>query len=58
MAFLYNQVRIMVALLLEIGSNQRPIDDIPRVLAAKDRNQARGTAPAAGLYLVDVSYND
>lgn len=56
--FLYNQVRIMVALLLEIGSNQRPIDDIPRVLAAKDRNQARGTAPAAGLYLVDVSYND
>ena len=54
--FLYNQVRIMVAVLLEIGSQQRPVDDIVRVLAAKDRNQARGTAPASGLYLVAVSY--
>ncbi len=26
--FLYNQVRIMVATLLEIGNGQRPVDDI------------------------------
>ena len=56
--FLYNQVRIMVAFLLEIGSNQRPVDDVIRVLAAKDRNQARMTAPASGLYLVSVDYGD
>lgn len=56
--FMYNQVRIMVAVLLEIGSGQRPQNDIPRIIAAKDRNQARGTAPASGLYLVEVSYND
>ena len=56
--FLYNQVRIMVAFLLEIGSNQRPVDDVIRVLAAKDRNQARMTAPANGLYLVSVDYGD
>lgn len=54
--FLYNQVRIMVALLLEIGNGQRPVDVIPRVLAAKDRQQARVTAPAAGLYLMSVDY--
>jgi tRNA pseudouridine38-40 synthase len=54
--FLYNQVRIMVAFLLEIGSNQRPVDDVIRVLAAKDRNQARMTA--SGLYLVSVDYGD
>ncbi|KRM13343.1 tRNA pseudouridine(38-40) synthase TruA [Paucilactobacillus suebicus] len=56
--FLYNQVRIMVSLLLEIGNDQRPVNDIPRVLAARDRNQARGTAPASGLYLVEVNYDD
>lgn len=54
--FLYNQVRIMVAFLLEIGSGQRPVDDVVRVLAAKDRTQARMTAPASGLYLVSVDY--
>lgn len=56
--FLYNQVRIMVALLLEIGNGQRPVDDIPRVLEAKDRQAARMTAPATGLYLVSVNYGD
>lgn len=54
--FLYNQVRIMVAFLLEIGSNQRPVDDVSRVLKAKDRTLARMTAPASGLYLVNVDY--
>lgn len=54
--FLYNQIRIMVAFLLEVGSGQRPVSDVKRVLAAKDRTQARMTAPASGLYLVSVDY--
>lgn len=54
--FLYNQIRIMVAFLLEVGSGQRPVSDVQRVLAAKDRTQARMTAPASGLYLVSVDY--
>lgn len=54
--FLYNQIRIMMAFLLEVGSNQRPVSDVKRVLAAKDRTQARMTAPASGLYLVSVDY--
>lgn len=56
--FLYNQVRIMVALLLEIGNGQRPVDDVKRVIAAKDRQEARMTAPAEGLYLVSVDYGE
>lgn len=56
--FLYNQVRIMVAVLLEIGTGQRAVDDIPRILAGKDRQLARWTAPANGLYLVSVDYDD
>lgn len=54
--FLYNMVRIMVAVLVEIGSKRRPADDIPRLFEVKNRNQARGTAPASGLYLKEVDY--
>ncbi len=54
--FLYNMVRITVAVLVEIGSKRRPADDIPRLFEVKDRNQARGTAPASGLYLKEVDY--
>lgn len=54
--FLYNMVRIMVAVLVEIGSKRRPADDIPRLFEVKDRDQARGTAPASGLYLKEVDY--
>lgn len=55
--FLYNQVRIMVAVLMEIGQGRRPVDCIPGLLAARDRNQARGTAPASGLYMKKVYYD-
>jgi len=54
--FLYNQVRIMVAVLMEIGQNRRAVDCISALLAAKNRAQARGTAPASGLYMKKVYY--
>lgn len=54
--FLYNMVRIMVAVLIEIGSKKRPVHDIQRLIQAKDRNEARQTAPASGLYLKKVYY--
>ena len=56
--FLYNMVRILVGTLLEIGNQKRPVDDIPRVLKAKDRQEVRTTAPASGLYLQHVFYED
>ncbi|UQS82384.1 tRNA pseudouridine(38-40) synthase TruA [Bombilactobacillus folatiphilus] len=56
--FLYNMVRIMVAVLLEIGSGRRAVHDFRRLYQVKDRQQARWTAPASGLYLKQVFYDN
>ncbi|MDE7056630.1 MAG: tRNA pseudouridine(38-40) synthase TruA, partial [Lactobacillus sp.] len=44
--FLYNMVRILVGALLEIGNGKRPVDDFPRIIAAKNRQEVRETAQA------------
>ncbi len=54
--FLYNMVRAIVGTLLQIGTGQRPPDDLCDVIASQDRGQAGSTAPAEGLYLVQVDY--
>ena len=54
--FLYNMVRILVATLLEIGNGRRDVHDFLRLYEVKDRQQARSTAPASGLYLKEVYY--
>lgn len=54
--FLYNMVRILVATLLEIGNGRRDVHDFLRLYEVKDRQQARGTAQASGLYLKQVFY--
>lgn len=56
--FLYNQVRIMVAALLEIGNGRRDVHDFFRLYEVKDRQQCRETAPASGLYLKQITYDD
>ena len=56
--FLYNMVRIMVAALLEIGNESRPLHDLRRVIAAKDRQEVRQTAQGSGLYLYHVFYDE
>ena len=54
--FLYNMVRILVATLLEIGNGRRDVHDFLRLFEVRDRQEARGTAPASGLYLKQVFY--
>lgn len=54
--FLYNMVRILVGTLLEIGNGRRDVHDFLRLYEVKDRQQARSTAPASGLYLKKVYY--
>lgn len=54
--FLYHMVRILTGTLLEAGSGQRSARDIPRILQALDRREAGFTAPALGLFLVEVMY--
>lgn len=54
--FLYNQVRIMVGTLLEIGRGKYEPHEIERMLDEKDRRSAGITAPPHGLYLWNVNY--
>ncbi len=57
-AFLYHMVRNIVGALLLVGQGKCQPAWVGEVLAAKDRRQAPATAPADGLYLVDVGYKD
>lgn len=54
--FLKYQVRNMVGTLIEIGAGKKEPDSIPEILASRNRQLAGKTAPACGLYLVEVSY--
>lgn len=55
-AFLYHMVRNIAGSLITVGRGERDSDWYSAVFAARDRNQADATAPAAGLYLVQVWY--
>jgi len=49
--FLWNMVRIIAGTLVDIGIGHINADDIPKILASRDRRNAGNTAPAHGLYL-------
>ena len=55
--FLQNMVRIMTGTLLEVGMGKKKPEDIPMILAAKNREAAGFTAPAQGLVLLEVKYD-
>ncbi|MBP1970894.1 tRNA pseudouridine38-40 synthase [Virgibacillus natechei] len=54
--FLYNMVRIIVGVLLDIGKGRREPADIAGLLAKKDRQLVGETIPPQGLYLWSVKY--
>ena len=54
--FLYNMVRILAGTLLDIGRGHLKEEDMPRILNARDRNEAGPTAPAHGLTLLSIRY--
>jgi tRNA pseudouridine38-40 synthase len=56
--FLKQMVRNMVGLLVAIGQGRFDASRIPALLAARDRAQGPPTAPARGLTLVRVDYDD
>ncbi len=55
-SFLHHQVRNFVGTLKMVGDGQFQIEDVQKILEAKDRKQAGVTAPACGLYLSKVWY--
>jgi tRNA pseudouridine38-40 synthase len=49
--FLWNMVRIIVGTLVEVGWGRFKPEDMPAMLAARDRRASGSTAPPHGLYL-------
>lgn len=56
--FLYNMVRNIVGTLVEVGRGRLPAADVPHILAQQDRTSAGPTAPAHGLFLLAVRYDE
>lgn len=54
--FLHNMVRIIVAMLIEVGNDRKTKEDLENILASKNRLLAPKTAPANALYLVNIEY--
>ncbi|MFP3361215.1 tRNA pseudouridine(38-40) synthase TruA, partial [Planococcus sp. SIMBA_143] len=56
--FLYNMVRIIVGVLLDVGQGRRNPEDINELLKQKDRPLVGETIPPQGLYLWNVVYEE
>lgn len=54
--FMHHMVRNLVGTLVEMGRGRMKAEEMERILAARDRAAAGPTAPAQGLFLVDVEY--
>lgn len=54
--FLYKMVRNLVGTLVYVGRKKIPAEEIPDILASRDRKRAGITAPAHGLILKKVFY--
>ena len=56
--FLYKQVRNMVGTLVKIGAGKWPVTRVSEILTAQNRDLAGPTAPAHGLCLMEVRYDN
>jgi tRNA pseudouridine38-40 synthase len=57
-SFLHHQVRSMVGSLEHVGSGKWSVDDLETALHARDRARCGVVAPACGLYLMGVDYDE
>jgi len=54
--YLYRMVRNLVGALARVGMGKITVDDFGKILRACSRSEAPATAPACGLYLMNVTY--
>lgn len=54
--FLYNMVRIIAGTLVEVSRGKITPEELPGIIASRDRSRAGCTAPPCGLYLDAVFY--
>jgi tRNA pseudouridine38-40 synthase len=55
-SFLYNMVRIMIGIILEVGRGEKSLEDLKQAIAVGGSNYASSMAPARGLFLTRVEY--
>jgi tRNA pseudouridine38-40 synthase len=56
--FLYNMVRAIAGTLIDVGRGYWPETQVADILESRDRTRAGPTAPACGLFLVRVTYDE
>ncbi|MER2170107.1 tRNA pseudouridine38-40 synthase [Paenisporosarcina quisquiliarum] len=56
--FLYNMVRIIAGTLWEVGIRKKSVESLSEILLSCSRKEAGKTAPAHGLYLEKVAYDE
>jgi tRNA pseudouridine38-40 synthase len=56
--FLYNMVRAIAGTLFDVGRGRLPEEIVAHILATGDRTRIGPTAPAEGLYLLRVLYDE
>ncbi|MCK3685226.1 tRNA pseudouridine(38-40) synthase TruA [Maribellus sp. YY47] len=54
--FLRNMVRAIVGTLLEVGKGKLSVEGFQQIIELQDRGAAGASAPAHGLFLVDIEY--
>jgi tRNA pseudouridine38-40 synthase len=54
--FLRNMVRAVVGTMIEIGKGKMELKEFEEIILAKDRGSAGKSAPAKGLFLIDIEY--
>ena len=54
--FLHHMVRTLIGTFILVGKKTLQVEDLTRILEARNRSAAGATAPASGLYLVNVEY--
>jgi len=54
--FLYNMVRKIVGTLIEVGMGEKRVEDVPAIIASRDRSLTGRMAEAYGLYLESIGY--
>jgi tRNA pseudouridine38-40 synthase len=57
-SFLHHMVRNIVGTLVPIGLGKLAVEDMNRIIKAKNRKEAGATAPAHGLYFSKVEYDE
>ncbi len=56
--FLHHMVRNLVGTFILVGRKTLEVEDVTRILQARNRSEAGATAPASGLFLVNVEYEN